>query len=73
MALTRTIVLPVEFHPALETTLDEVHRAYRVISEMAFKSKTYARYALQKLSYEAVRSDTGLSAQMTCSAIRAGA
>jgi putative transposase len=70
MALTRTMVLPVEFHPALEATLDEAHRAYHVISEMAFESKTYARYALQKLSYQEVRAATTLTAQMTWSAIR---
>jgi hypothetical protein len=70
MAITRTIVLPVEFHPALKATLDEAHKAYRVISEMAFESKTYARYSLQELSYREVRAATKLTAQMTCSAIR---
>lgn len=70
MSIQRTIVLPVEFHPALHATLEEASKAYRVISEMAFESKTYARYALQKLTYGAVRSDTKLTAQMTCSAIR---
>ena len=70
MAVTRTIVLPVEFHPALEATLEEVHKAYRMISETAFESKTYARYALQELSYREVRVATKLTAQMTCSAIR---
>jgi putative transposase len=70
MAVTRTIVLPVGFHPALEATLEEAQKAYRMISEMAFESKTYARYALQKLSYQEVRAATTLTAQMTCSAIR---
>jgi IS605 OrfB family transposase len=70
MAIHRTVILPVEFHPALDATLTEASKAYRVISEVAFQSKTYSRYALQKLTYEAVRSDTTLTAQMTCSAIR---
>jgi putative transposase len=70
MAVTRTIVLPVEFNPALEATLDEAHRACRVISEIAFESKTYARYSLQEFSYREVRAATKLTAQMTCSAIR---
>lgn len=70
MAITRTIVLPVEHDPALAATLSEVGKAYRVISEMAYESRTYARYALQKLSYTAVRDETRLTAQMTCSAIR---
>lgn len=70
MAIQRTIVLPVGFHPALEATLEEAHKAYRVISEMAFESKTYARCSLQKLSYGEVRAATTLTAQMTCSAIR---
>ncbi len=70
MAVTRTVVLPIEFDPALAATLDEIGKAYRTISEMAFESKTYARYALQKLSYHRVRATTTLTAQMTCSAIR---
>lgn len=70
MSVQRTIVLPVEFNSALDATLQEASKAYRVISEAAFESKTYARYALQKLTYETVRSDTALTAQMTCSAIR---
>ncbi|MDQ3303633.1 MAG: hypothetical protein M3518_09835, partial [Actinomycetota bacterium] len=70
VGVQRTIVLPVEFHPALEATLEEAHRACRVISKMAFESRTYARYALQKLSYREVRAATTLTAQMTCSAIR---
>jgi len=36
MAIHRTIILPVEFHPALDATLTEASKAYRVISEMAF-------------------------------------
>jgi hypothetical protein len=51
MAIQRTIVLPVEPHWALEATLEEAHKAYRVISRLAFESKTYARYTLQMLSY----------------------
>lgn len=70
MAITRTVVLPVEFHPALDATLTEASKAYRVISEMAYASRIYARYALQKLTYDAVRDETALTAQMTCSAIR---
>lgn len=70
MSVTRTIVLPIESHPALAATLDEAHKSYRVISEMAFETKTYARYALQKLAYGEVRDATKLTAQMTCSAVR---
>jgi IS605 OrfB family transposase len=70
VAVTRTVVLPIEFDPALAATLEEAHKAYRILSEMAFVSKTYARYALQKLSYQEVRAATTLTAQMTCSAIR---
>lgn len=70
MAIQRTIVLPVEYHPALDATLREAHKAYRVISKMAFDSRTYARYSLQKLSYSEVRAATTLTAQMTCSAVR---
>lgn len=70
MGIQRTVVLPVKFHPALDATLAEASRAYRVISKMAFESKTYARYSLQKLAYQEVRAATTLTAQMTCSAIR---
>jgi putative transposase len=70
VAVTRTIVLPVEFDPALAATLEEAYKAYRAISELAFETKTCARYALQKLSYHEVRTTTMLTAQMTCSAIR---
>lgn len=70
VAVQRTIILPIESHPALATTLEEAHKAYRLISKMAFESKTYARYSLQKLSYAEVRAATTLTAQMTCSAIR---
>lgn len=70
MAITRTVVLPVGFHPALDATLAEASKAYRLISEAAFASKVYARYALQKLVYREVRHTTALTAQMACSAIR---
>ena len=70
MAIIRTIVLPVQSDPALKATLTEAYRAYHIVSKMAFESKTYARYSLQKLSYGEVRAATALTAQMTCSAIR---
>lgn len=70
MAIKRTIVLPIQSHPALEATLEEARKAYRLISGLAFESKTYARYSLQTLSYREVRAATELTAQMTCSAIR---
>lgn len=70
MDVTRTVVLPLESHPALAATLEEASKAHRVISEIAFANKVYARYSLQRLSYEAVRNETSLTAQMTCSAIR---
>jgi putative transposase len=70
VTVKRTIVLPVEFDPALAATLDEVGEAYRMISEIAFESKTYARYSLQKLCYHQVKAHTELTAQMICSAIR---
>ncbi len=70
MGIMRTIVLPVDSDPALAATLEEATRAYRILSEIAFKTKTYARYALQKLAYYEVRAATTLTAQMTSSAIR---
>lgn len=70
MSIMRTVILPVEFHPALEATLEEAARAYRILSETAFKTKTYARYALHKLAYHEVRAATMLTAQMASSAIR---
>ena len=70
MLVTRTVVLPMEDDPALALTLQEAHRAYRMISEIAHRSKTYARYPLQKMAYAEVRATTMLTAQMTCSAIR---
>ena len=64
------MVLPVESHPALLATLEEAARAYRILSELAFETKTYARYSLHKLAYHEVRAATALTAQMTASAIR---
>ena len=70
MSVQRTVVLPVEFHPALGATLEEATLAYRILSEMAYQTKTYGRYALHKLAYYEVRAATKLTAQMTASAIR---
>jgi putative transposase len=68
--MTRTVILPLEPHPAFGETLIEAHRAYRIISKAAFETQTKSRYALQKLVYEDVRAATKLTAQMTCSTIR---
>jgi IS605 OrfB family transposase len=70
VTVKRTIVLPIEFHPALEATLEEAHKAYRVISEVAFAKKVYGRYDLQRLTYRELKARTDLTAQMICSAIR---
>ncbi len=59
-----------ESDPALAATFEEAAQAYRVLSEMAFSTNTYARYALHKLAYYEVRAATALTAQMTSSAIR---
>jgi putative transposase len=70
MAIMRTVVLPVENHPALGQTLDEAHCAYRLLSEVAFSEGLASRYKLHKAAYAKVRTQTKLTAQMTCSAIR---
>lgn len=70
MNAARTIVLPLEAHPALGGTLDEVSKAYRILSEAAFEHSTTSAPNLQKQVYSEVRAATTLTAQMTCSAIR---
>lgn len=70
MPLQRTIVLNLEPHPALAETLAEAAKALNLVSVVAFKEGTTSRYALQKLSYQAVREQTKLTAQMACGVMR---
>lgn len=70
MRTVRTVVLPIEFHPALEQTLAEASKAYRMLSETTFREGVTSRGKLQRLAYASVRAATSLTAQMTCSAIR---
>ncbi len=71
METTRTVVLPLSPDEAFTDTLCEAKRAYQIISEAAFGGRITSAYRLQKLVYSEVRAATGLTAQMTCSAIRA--
>jgi putative transposase len=48
----------------LKETLELANAACNRISEVAWKQKTFGKYALQKLCYRDVRSGFGLSAQM---------
>jgi hypothetical protein len=70
MAITRTVVLPIEAHPALKETLDEAIAAYRLLSEVSFSEGLASRFKPHKCAYTTVRAQTRLTAQMTCSAIR---
>ena len=70
MTITRTVVLAIEEHPALKETLDEAAAAYHLLSEVAFSEGLSSRYKLHKAAYAEVKAHTGLTAQMTCSAIR---
>jgi putative transposase len=70
MTITRTVVLAIEEHPALKVTLDEAVAAYHLLSEVAFSEGLSSRYKLHKAAYAEVKAHTGLTAQMTCSAIR---
>jgi len=66
MQLQRTIILNLEPHAALAETA----KALNLVSAVAFKEGTTSRYALQKLSYNAVRDQTKLTAQMACGVMR---
>ena len=70
MEAVRTIVLPLQPDPALNATLVEAGKAYRIASMVAFEKGVTTRYALQELVYSKLRTSTRLTAQMTCSAIR---
>lgn len=70
MATTRTVVLPIECHPALDKTLGAASQAYRQLSETAFSGGITSRCELHKAAYAQVKVATGLTAQMACSAIR---
>jgi IS605 OrfB family transposase len=70
MQLQRTIVLNLEPHAALAETLAEAAKALNLVSAVAFEEGTTSRYALQKLSYKAVRDQTKLIAQMACRVMR---
>lgn len=70
MPLQRTIVLNLEPHSALSETLAEAAKALNLVSVVAFKEGTTSRYALQKLSDQAVREQTKLTAQMACGVMR---
>ena len=70
IAITRTIILPIEAHPALKETLDEAIAAYRLLSEVSFSEGLASCYKLHKSAYATLKAQTRLTAQMTCSAIR---
>jgi len=54
---------------ALRRTLEAANAACNVISAVAWETRTFGKFALQKRCYEQVRADFGLSAQLTIRAI----
>lgn len=54
---------------ALRRTLETANAACNYISGVAWETRTFGKFALQKLCYEQVRADFGLSAQMTIRAL----
>lgn len=53
----------------LRRTLEAANAACNFISDMAWETRTFGKFALQKLCYEQVREQFGLSAQMTIRAL----
>lgn len=54
---------------ALKRTLEAANAACNAISDVAWETRTFGKFALQKLCYQAVREQFGLSAQMTVRAL----
>jgi IS605 OrfB family transposase len=54
---------------ALKRTLEAANAACNYISDIAFSSSTFGKFALQKLCYRDVRETFGLAAQMTIRAL----
>ncbi|NJK82221.1 MAG: IS200/IS605 family element transposase accessory protein TnpB [Chloroflexaceae bacterium] len=54
---------------ALKRTLEAANAACNHISGVAWETRTFGKFALQKLCYEQVREQFGLSAQMTIRAL----
>jgi putative transposase len=54
---------------ALRRTLEQANAACNYISAVAWQTRTFGKFALQKLCYEQVREQFGLAAQMTIRAL----
>jgi IS605 OrfB family transposase len=54
---------------ALKRTLQAANAACNSISDLAWNTRTFGKFALQKLCYQQVREQFGLSAQMTVRAL----
>lgn len=54
---------------ALRRTLETANAACNFISDVAWQTRTFGKFALQKSCYEQVREQFGLSAQMTIRAL----
>src|SRR5262245_42227292 len=54
---------------ALKHTLETANAACNYISDLAWASRTFGKFALQKLCYQDVRETFGLAAQMTIRAL----
>jgi predicted transposase len=54
---------------ALKRTLETANAACTHISDVAWNTRTFGTFALQKLCYQEVRETFGLSAQMTVRAL----
>ncbi len=54
---------------ALRRTLEAANNACSFISALAFQSRTFSRFALQKLCYQQLREQFGLSSQMAIRAL----
>ena len=53
----------------LKRTLEAANAAWNAISDVAWETRTFGTFALQKLCYQQVRKTFGLSAQMTIRAL----
>lgn len=53
----------------LKRTLEAANAACNYMSGVAWATRTFGKFALQKLCYEQVREQFGLSAQMTIRAL----
>ena len=58
-----------EQHQALLETMERFNAACNAIAEAAFEHRTANKIRLQKLVYDRIRKEFGLSAQMTVRAI----